>query len=506
MRLKYQLFLTLLLVSTLLIALMAGIGRASFDRGFREYVNEVERERLAPLAEALAEGYAGYGDWAWVAVDDGETWAALIGEHVAARPGGRPPRGPDGPDGSGRSGGPEGPGERGDRGPPPGTDARLLLADADHRVLIDRARPGRAGQPVRWQPIELDGAAVGYLGHRRPEPPPGDIDEAFAAQQRHSFLYAAAAMGLLSAVLAIPLAARIVRPLLGVADAVTRIGRGEYAHRMPVDRRDEIGDLARDVNRLAATLETSLAARRRWLAEISHELRTPVAILRGELEAIQDGVQRLDAAAIDSLHAEALRLGRLVDDLHALTLSDAGALDYRFEDLDLREVLAGRLDAGRGGGAERSIALEWLPGERPVDVRGDRQRLEQLVDNLLRNSLRYTDEGGTVRVTLSRIAGDGVGGEARGVPGDGSRDGNGRAIIDWSDSAPGVGAEHLPRLFEPLYRVDASRHRDTGGAGLGLAIAARIVEAHGGTVSAHPSALGGLSVRIELPTTTGGTA
>lgn len=480
MRLKYQLFLTLLLSSGVLIAVLAAFSSWSFDRGFLAYVDDTERQRLEPLIEALAEGHAREGDWRRV-IGNREAWVALLDEHIGGRRR-RPPSGPSAP----RREPPPGPSS----GSPPGDgrlltiDPRLLLADAERRVLIGRAP--REESDVRWQPIRVAERTVGYLGYRPLKALPGRLDQLFAARQKRSFLYAALAMVLLSALLAIALAARIVRPLLQVNDAVERIGRGQYAHRVPVGGADEIGKLARDINRLALTLEKNLTARRQWLAEISHELRTPVAVLRGELEAIQDGVKALDAAAVASLHAEALRLGRLIDDLHELTVSDVGALDYRFEPLDLREILSDRLAAARN--VAEALSVEAVLGEKPAPIEGDRQRLGQLVDNLLQNSLRYTEAGGRVRIALSR--------------------GDHRIVVDWSDSAPGVDDEHLPRLFEPLYRVDASRRRDgrlgegsgtADGSGLGLAIVRKIVEAHGGEVTAGHSALGGLSVRIELP-------
>ena len=459
MRLRYQLFLALLLASAVLVVLMAAIGSYRFDRGFLGYVNALERERLAPLVEALADGYAREDGWDWIAGDE-RVWRETLRESLGRRSGRRPP-------------------ERGSTRRRPFVPD-LLLADAEGRPLVGRRSPDG---PAAWLPIEVGGATVGRLRHRSMERLPGGLDAAFAASQQRGFLLAALAMVPVSALLAIGLAGRVVRPLTDVADAVERIGRGEYAHRLPAARRDELGALSRDINRLAATLESSLEARRRWLAEISHELRTPVAVLRGELEAIQDGVQALDAEAVDSLHAETLRLARLIDDLHALTLSDAGALDYRFERLALGEVVVGRIDAGGAAARAAALDLELRGADEPLPVHGDRQRLGQLVDNLLQNSLRYTDPGGRVRATLSREAG--------------------RAVLDWSDSAPGVDAEHLSRLFEPLYRAEASRSRDAGGDGLGLAIASRIVEAHGGTIAARAADLGGLAVRVELPLANG---
>lgn len=499
MRLKYQLFLLLLLTGGLLIALMAAIGSWNFNRGFIGYINDIERQQLNPIVDALAAGYALEGSWDWV-TDDRREWTALLATHLDLR---RPPR----PGGLRR----EGAKRRNEPGanprpPPPGgsdfappprprgsvnaaltLDPRLLLADADRTVIIGRERGDRQ---VHWQPVTTENRIVGYLGNRERQTLPGRLDQAFAEKQRRGFLYAALAMVLLSALLAVALAGRLARPLLAVNDAVARIGRGEYAHRVPVARSDEIGDLSRSINTLAVTLEKNLGARRQWLAEISHELRTPVAILQGELEAIQDGVNSLDEVAIDSLHAETLRLARLIDDLHDLTLSDVGALDYRFERLDLGEVVTARIATVRNQSEAAALDIHVSPASlpsashqkfepEPLIVDGDGQRLCQLVDNLLQNSVRYTDADGEVCVTLSRT--------------------QDRAVIVWTDSAPGVTDEQLGRLFEPLYRADASRNRGNGGAGLGLAIVLRIIEAHGGTIAASHSPKGGLALRIELP-------
>jgi two-component system sensor histidine kinase BaeS len=264
-----------------------------------------------------------------------------------------------------------------------------------------------------------------------------------------------------------------------VNKAVSRISRGDYAERLDVLRRDEIGDLARNINRLAVTLDKNLGARQQWLAEISHELRTPVAVLQGEIEAMQDGVIPIDKSAIASLHGESLRLSRLIDDLHDLTMSDIGALSYRFEPLDLTRVIKERCDAGMAPAMTRCISITRQCPDEPLMVRGDRQRLVQLLDNLMQNSIRYTDPGGSIHVCVSRQSDD--------------------ALISWQDSTPGVSDVQLPKLFDPLYRTEESRGRDTGGAGLGLSIVKKIVDAHEGRVEAAHSPSGGLAIHIQLP-------
>ncbi len=226
-------------------------------------------------------------------------------------------------------------------------EAQLVLGNTDKQILIgpNRSKPGAASRI--WIPISSGDTIAGYLGYRQIRQFSGGIDDVFAAQQRRSLTYAALFMIALSGVLAVALAARIVRPILKINSAVNRISQGEYTHRIESDRLDEIGDLARNINRLATTLDQNLSARQQWLAEISHELRTPVAILQGELEGMIDGIIPVDDAAIASLHSESLRLSRLISDLHSLTLSDIGALDYQFEALDVVSLIAARCQAAR---------------------------------------------------------------------------------------------------------------------------------------------------------------
>jgi len=230
----------------------------------------------------------------------------------------------------------------------------------------------------------------------------------------------------------------------------------------------------------ATELQRLGRARRDFIANISHELRTPLSVLRGEIEAFQDGVREPTPEAIAALHAEVMKLGRLVDDLYELSLSDLGALTYRRAETDLAGLLRQVVDAYRNDLAGRGIRVEEdVPADRPFPAFADPDRLNQLFSNLLENSLKYTEEGGRLKVRIAR--------------------GNGKAVVDLEDSGPGVPEAELARLFDRLYRVEGSRSRATGGAGLGLAICRNIVEAHGGTIAAFPSSMGGLGVRVELP-------
>jgi two-component system sensor histidine kinase BaeS len=255
---------------------------------------------------------------------------------------------------------------------------------------------------------------------------------------------------------------------------------GKYDMRIPATSSDELGQLARDFNTLSLTMEKNEQARRHWVADISHELRTPLSVLRGEIEAMQDGVRAISPEGIGTLHGEVMKLSRLVHDLYELSLSDIGALTYRMTDLDLGDVLNQALELVRQEFADKNIALEEdVPAGRGFPMFADPERLHQLFSNLLENSFKYTDPGGRLLIRVERQGAT--------------------ATVHFQDTAPGVIETETGKLFDRLYRVEGSRNRDTGGAGLGLSICRNIVEAHKGTIEALPSPLGGLWVKVELP-------
>ncbi|WP_420853045.1 ATP-binding protein [Spiribacter vilamensis] len=283
----------------------------------------------------------------------------------------------------------------------------------------------------------------------------------------------------LAALLGLLLARGFLAPVRRVATATRILADGDLTTRVSELRRDELGQLARDFNRLAETLEHNERLRREVMSDLSHELRTPVSVLRGELEAIEDGVRPLTAETVAGLQESVATLGRLIDDLYELSLADAGALSYRMGMVELAGLLSDLAEHWQSRFDEAGLALELALPADPITVRGDRRRLEQLWTNLLQNNLRYTDPGGRARL---RLEADDEG-----------------ATVRLEDSAPVVPEPALERIFERLYRVEGSRSRASGGAGLGLAIGRSIVEAHGGSIEAYPSPLGGLGIRVWLP-------
>ena len=359
-------------------------------------------------------------------------------------------------------------------GPPDLMPRLLLVGLAEERVAGNpRVPPGAAALPILAQ-----GQRVGTL---RLAPMPqlsGATDLAFAASQRNSALIAAAAILLGALLLAFTLARWLLAPVRALAAGTRALAAGDFARRIASTRQDELGALSRDFDHLAATLEQHRDARRQWGADIAHELRTPLSILRGEIQALQDGLRQPTPQALDSLQAECARLGGLIDDLYQLALADAGALEYRFETLDFSALVQESVELQRAASSDDGLALEAdiAPGVR---VRGDARRLAQLIDNLLANARRYTQAPGRIRVTLRRA--------------------ERHACLRVDDTPPGVPPAALPQLFDRLFRVDSARTRAAGGAGLGLAICRAIAAAHDGRIGADASPLGGLRVTFELP-------
>lgn len=472
---RAKLFLTFLLTTLLVVLGMYIFMRWSLNRGFNEFIETRQQEQVTNLVEELGEYYANNQGWSGLAGDK-RKWIDLLWQSNPHRSH-RPPvwlmQARRETDNSWPPALPE---------PHPKKhflplEMRAMLLNADKTIIFGRqdALPQLSLQPILYQE-----KTVGFLGLLPGKAVNQDSEIRFMERQSESFVWIALLMIVLSAALALLLAYILGRPLKRITTAAKALAVGRYDLRLPVESKDELGELARDFNDMAAALEQSEQARRRWVADISHELRTPLAVLRGELEALQDGIRPLTRDAIDSLFGDVMRLNRLTEDLYQLSLSDQGALSYRKVHVDPVAILKENLAALKPEFQSKHIAVKWtnhLAG--PVSIYADPDRLSQLYRNLLNNSNNYTDSNGELDITVFRM-GD-------------------KLVLDFTDSEPGVPEHELPKLFDRFYRVESSRNRHHGGAGLGLAICTNIVEAHGGTIQAQPSPLQGLTIRIELP-------
>ena len=284
----------------------------------------------------------------------------------------------------------------------------------------------------------------------------------------------ALAAGVLAALL---LAGPLARPLRALTDAARRIERGDLDARVPPAGAAETATLARAFNRLAETLEREEQIRRAAAADVAHELRTPLAGLVSRIEAAQDGVLPDQGANLEAMHTEALRLTSLVDDLGKLSDAERPGLLIDKQPLDLTALVAARTGTQADFFAAKGIALDARL--KPARAYGDQQRIEQIVDNLLSNALRYTEPGGTVRVLVAQ------------------RDRE--STIEISDTGIGIAGEELPHIFERFWRSERSRARKTGGAGIGLAIVRELVRAHDARVDVHSKPGEGATFTVILP-------
>ena len=329
--------------------------------------------------------------------------------------------------------------------------------------------------------IVVEDRVVGFLAVSKRDHLTTGYELSFVEQQQRYIVLVALGLILVAMLIAIPLAAHFVRPIKRLTAAMSMLTSGEYQQRIDLKRKDEFAQLSRDYNELAATLQQNEQARKRWLTDISHELRTPVAVLKGELEAMLDGVRPLSLERIQSSNEEVKHLEKLLDDLHELTRNDLGTLHYRKESVDLIPLLREEANHYYTLLDEKNIEVKFGILPKQAIIFGDTKRLKQLLGNLFTNTAKYASDGNILKVSAEV-----------------SQQQN-EIYLRFEDNGAGVDAEDLPKLFEHLFRVENSRNRETGGSGLGLSICKKIVDAHHGKISAFASDLGGLGILIVLP-------
>jgi two-component system, OmpR family, sensor histidine kinase BaeS len=453
MKLSAKLFIALTALSTVIVVASGVASRISFRRGFLGYVNEQSFSQARDMVPRFEAAYASHGDWQFIR-ESYDNWREVLS-----------------------GGSPKGHIQANPSRPSDAVFAGLLLRLA----LLDSHLVRVAGDPeftaeTPRTPIRFRGETVGWLAVVPFESVSDAASLRFQNQQLMAELAIGAVSVLLAALLASVLTRRLLRPLRQMESAAQEMAHGNYSQRLEIDTQDEIGSLSRYMDRLASTLEQNEKLRRSFVADISHELRTPLAVLRAELEAVEDSVRPPTRETLQSLSAEVTTMGNLVGSLYDLSLSDVGAIVDKRAPVDVTEVLRITVLAFRARFMEKQLEVRVdIPDLCPM-IDGSETRVQQLFNNLLENSLRYTAERGQVDVRLAV--------KERTV------------IIDVLDSAPGVPEAELPRIFERFYRADRSRNRATGGTGLGLAICEGIVAAHAGTITAQPSPLGGLWIRV----------
>jgi two-component system sensor histidine kinase BaeS len=482
LKIKHKLFLILVTASVAIISGMFLFTRLSFERGLIHYVDTMEMRHLSTMARILEENYAEEKGWEFLtsdphAWDRFKRYSFRQGVMVGNRCMGMGPHGPEKGLVPPREMEPMARMHRNMHGRGQGPHRDLVLLDRNRNVLLGDRNVMDKGRVV---PVNVRGETVGYLGMTKPCGVVEDEELIFFKGQSRMFLMIALGMVLVAVFVAVWTAYFLEGPIKTLTRGTRALASGRFKTRIPVKSGDELGQLSMDFNTLAETLEENEKDRKKWVEDIAHELRTPLTLLSGELEAVEDGIRELNEDTLKRLKGDIDHLIVLVNDLNELSRTDKGALSYRKEPTELAALVS--MVGERFMGAFRDNGLTWenrTPPDFRAEVFADPERLSQLFANLFQNSLNHTLAGGKVAVSMEMTK-DGV-----------------SVIVE--DSEPGVPMESIPKLFDRLYRVEGSRNRKYGGSGLGLSICRNIAEAHDGTIAASPSALGGLSVRVNIP-------
>ena len=342
------------------------------------------------------------------------------------------------------------------------------------RSQLDSAiRLGDQEQPMGYLVVDLPaGARAQLTGPAR----------SFIAQTNRALWLAGLVAGGLAVLVSIIIARGLAVPLRRLSTATGRIARGQLDQRVPVQGADEMAQLATAFNQMAANLEQAEQLRRHLMADVAHELRTPVSVIQGNLQAILEDVFPLEKAEIASIYDETVILSRLIADLRELAQAEAGQLDLNRETVDVGTLVKNVVDLFRGLAYEKNVALDIALAKNLPVVSADPDRVRQILNNLLANAIRYTSEAGQVQVVVAL-----------------STHSDRFVHIAVTDTGPGIPAADIPHVFDRFWRADKSRSRREGGSGLGLAIAKHLVEAHGGTIGVESIQGPGSCFWFELP-------
>jgi two-component system, OmpR family, sensor histidine kinase BaeS len=460
-----KLFMSLFVTSLLLVIGMTFLVSYNFKTGFQDYFNQVEQQQVAKLADLLTSYYS---------LDDG--WQALHEQPEILADAftqlGMPPPAPFRPGME-----PHNPDEIEWLSP---ISQRIYLADEQHHwVLGKRPSVDKTDHLLQREiPIDINNHTVGWLVLQQQSHLDGPVIERFYEQQQSTLFWTVALAGLASLIVALLLVGRFLAPLKHLKQGASSLSQGNYKYQFNNHSNDEFGELAEGFQYLADSLQRHKETREQWITDISHELRTPIAVLRSELEAIQDGIRQPTHQNINSMHHQVIGLGRLIDDLYQLSKSDSGVYQMETNLIHIQPLLQGVAARFTHRADEKGLSIELVKHAQPIFIMGDEKMLEQLFVNVLENSLRYTDSPGMIRWSLSVS--------------------EQQVVLQFEDSSPCVDDVHLPKLFDRLYRVDKSRSRLHGGSGLGLSICKNIVVMHQGKIRAAPSSLGGIMIEVTL--------
>lgn len=447
---------------------MLSLITANLSTGFNDFVNAAEHKQVLSLKSKLVSFYRDNGSWETLKGND-VLWKEMLGGKG------------DSPDINSRQNKHEIDDSLVVLSVLLQTQKRLSLYDINKQVII--GRPLITDNPYS-EAIELDGKVIGWLSLVPSALAEGSPGNEFLAQQYKSYYIIAFAVIVLAFVTAWFFSRHLVSPITSLIEGTYTLIRGNYQIRIEKKTSDELALLSDNVNVLAETLDKNQNNRLKWMSDVSHELKTPLTVLRGQLIGIQDGVFVADEKRVQMFIDQIDTLSNIVDDLNQLSVTDVGGLSYKKSPLNPIQILVQVADSFASKFEQKKLSvdcavLESLIADQKTLVLVDKDRIRQLFVNLLENSCRYTDDLGQVSISARIVDHD--------------------LKINIQDSAPGVPVNIQDKLFERFYRVEPSRNRGLGGSGLGLSLCKQIVDAHQGTINTAESSLGGLSINISFP-------
>jgi len=354
-----------------------------------------------------------------------------------------------------------------------GLSSRLSLYDENQQFIVGEP----ATDQISFRPIVVDEKVVGYLGLK----PVLDQDDAssinFFSNQKRYLLLVYALTVLSSLVAALLMATYFKKPIQRLLKATLELTRGNYQHQVMIKRNDELGDLSNQLNHLADILHQHEESRRQWVSDTSHELKTPLAVLQAQIEAMQDGIRKATPEHLNAMMRQVSTLKKLTQDLADLAQAEAQQLKCYFAEVNPWDVVLQEVENFKSTFEQNQLEVT-LSGEGAI-LSLDRDRFKQIIVNLLGNCVRYTEQGGKIQIHTQQD--------------------EQQWIMYVDDSPLGVNDEQLARLGERFYRVDDSRTRSTGGTGLGLALSCKLAQALGGSLTFEHSPLGGLRCVLTFP-------
>ena len=326
-------------------------------------------------------------------------------------------------------------------------------------------------------PLESDGVVVGTILQTGQTPELSATEERYLERTNQALLLATGAAAIIALLLGGFLARSLTRPIRALTDATRAIAGGDLTQKIPVQSQDELGELTTSFNQMSADLARATQSRRQMTADIAHDLGTPLTVLGGYLEAMQEGVLKTTPERIGVMHTEITHLQHLVRDLRTLSLADAGQMSLNRQKVEIGALLRRVVSSYQLAAEQNGIRLSVETESAPLSLQIDQERMAQALGNLVSNALRYTAEGEISLWSSMR---------------------SGHAIIVVEDTGTGIATKDLSRIFERFYRADQARNLVAGESGLGLAITRSIIEAHGGEISVDSEVGRGTRFEIRL--------